>query len=214
MLIINFKTYEQGTGLRALKLAKICKEVSQKTKIKICVAVQASDIFQISKTKIDVYAQHIDPLRQGAFTGSITAEAVKEAGACGSLLNHSEHPLSFNKIKYCVEKLKSLKMKSIVCTPTVWAGVKIAGYMPDFVAVEPPELIGKISVAKARPEIITEAVKQIPGKVLVGAGIKSKKDTQKIAEYKAFGALISSNVVKADNPRKVLTELALGMKNG
>ena len=55
LVVINFKTYKQGA--QAIKLAKIIEKVDKN----IIIGVQASDIYEITKkTKLRVYAQHVD----------------------------------------------------------------------------------------------------------------------------------------------------------
>ena len=91
LIIVNFKTYESATGRNAEQLAKICEKVAKQTKINIAVAVQDADIYRVSHTvKIPVLSEHMDPISYGAHTGHILPEDIKENGAKGSLLNHSE----------------------------------------------------------------------------------------------------------------------------
>ncbi len=207
MIVINFKAYRQGTGKQAEKLAKICSKFSKKERI--VVAVQESDIKTISKIRgITVFAQHVDAVEYGAHTGAILAEDVKKAGAKGSLLNHSEKRIPFKDIKFSVEKLKKLKMKSIVCARNIKEAKKIAKLNPDYIAYEPPDLIGgKISVSKAKPDIIKRVVQAIKIPVLVGAGIHTKEDVVIAKKLGAKGILVSSAVVKAKNPEKALRNL-------
>ncbi len=205
MIIVNFKTYKKGTGKDAVKLAKIC------SKYKAIVAVQESDIRIVSKLKgVKVFAQHIDAVEYGAHTGSILAEDVKRAGAKGSLLNHSEKRIPFNKIKFCIKKLRKLKMKSVVCVKSVKEAKKIAKLKPDYIAYEPPSLIGgKISVSKAKPDVIKKVVKAVRVPILVGAGVHNKEDVIVAKKLGAKGILVSSAVVKARNPGKVLKGLSV-----
>ena len=104
LFIINFKTYKQATGSRALKLAKICEKF--KNKATIMIAVQATDISLVSKLKISVLAQNTDFFEQGRNTGKVLPEAIKQAGAIGTIINHSENPLKIKEIKRTVERCK------------------------------------------------------------------------------------------------------------
>ena len=64
LILVNFKTYLQSSGKKALELAKICEKVSKETGVCIAVAVQAIDIRMIaSSVNIPVFAQHIDPIK-------------------------------------------------------------------------------------------------------------------------------------------------------
>ena len=160
LLLVNLKTYPQGTGKKALELAKICEKVMKKTDVCIAVAVQAVDIRLIS-TEVDVpvFSQHIDPIAPGSNTGQILAGAIKEAGAIGTLINHSENKIKLASIAKILQLTKENDLFSCVCASTAKIAGAIAALEPNCCAIEPPELIGSgISVSTAKPEIITETV--------------------------------------------------------
>jgi triosephosphate isomerase len=212
--LINFKTYSQASGKNALKLAKIAETISVKRNVSIAVAPQIADLFQIAnKVKIPLFAQHIDPIEAGRNTGYILPENVKAAGAQGTLINHSEHQLSEDKIKNTIEYAKNVKLLSLVCVNTPEKASHVAKFKPNMIAIEPPELIGTgISVSKAKPEIITlglQAVKEIDPEIifLCGAGISSGEDAASSIKLGARGVLLASGFVKAKNPSQVLEEM-------
>lgn len=207
MIIINFKAYVAGKD--ALKLAKICEQVSKQKKIPIAVAVQTADVSLISsKVSIAVLAQHVDGNQKGAFTGSILAESVADSGAVGSLLNHSEKQISIKEIEKSVKRLRQLGLISIVCARTPVEAKKISLLKPDIIAIEPPELIGgKISVTEAKPEVITKITHSIHTPVICGAGIHTRKDLRRASDLGAVGVLIASGVVLAKNPKNALLNL-------
>ena len=175
-------------------------------------------IYLLSKNakKVKIFAQHIDPIEPGAYTGHILPEAVKEAGAIGTLINHSEKPMKIMDIEKGINIGKRLGLITIVCANDEIVGAAVAKFNPDYVAVEPPELIGTgISVSTAKPEIVINSVKMIKEvnpniKVLVGAGISNKEDVKKSLEYGAEGVLLSSAVTKANNFYEKIKELAEG----
>ena len=219
MIIVNFKCYEQGTGEKAVELARICEIVSQKTKVKIVVAVQASDIFRVSKeVSIDVFGQHADAVTYGAFTGHVTVGSLKNNGAVGIILNHSEKKMILDDIEDVLREAKYNGMKVVVCASDSEIGEAVGDLLPNYVAIEPPELIGgEVSVSTASSELIKEAFRRIVKKhpaegLIVGAGIKTKDDVRKSLEYGAVGVLVSSHVVLAKDPEKVLLELCAGFK--
>jgi len=218
-IILNFKTYEESTGDNALKLAKICDDVAGETGANIIVVPQVSDIYRISKEiEIPVYAQHIDNIKYGSNTGHVLPETVKAAGATGSLVNHSEMRLKLADIEANIEKLRGLGMTSIICTNNVNTTKAAASLNPDFVAIEPPELIGSgISVSQAQPEIVSgsvDIVKKINPKVkvLCGAGITKGEDVKRALELGTCGVLLASGVVKAKDPKAVLMDLVKGLE--
>jgi len=214
-LVVNFKTYMEATGKRAIELAKVAEDVSRETGVTIIVAPQFTDIEPVSKTvDIPVFSQHMDAVKPGAHTGHVLAEAVKSAGADGSLLNHSERRINPPEIAESVKLCAEADLRSLVCADTTEASVGIAKMIPDMIAIEPPELIGTgISVSKARPELITESVNEIRRlnsrvKVLCGAGVTSAEDVSKALELGSEGVLVASGIVKSKDPRIVLQSMA------
>jgi len=211
MIFVNFKTYQQGTGESALSLAKICQEVSQQTGIPIFPVVQAVDVFRLASQGLTVWVQHVDGIDFGPHTGSLLPQAVLSAGVKGTLLNHAEKKLSLMEIKNIMEKFSG---KTLICASSLEEGRQLAFLKPDFLAYEPPELIGEqISVSQAQPEVITafiNEIKEIP--ILVGAGIHQQEDVQKALSLGAKGILVSSDVVLADDPKRELLNLAQGFK--
>lgn len=212
LIIINFKTYKQSIGKKGLKLAKICQNTAKKYKAKIIICPQTTDLALFSKKlKIPIYAQHLDPFEPGKHTGTTTPAEAKAEGIKGTLINHSEHRLKIKDIKTLIKLCKKYKLKSIICVPNLKILKQIRNLKPDYIAYEPPALIGgKISVTDAKPEIIKKAVKATQVKILVGAGVKSNRDLKTAMRLGAQGVLVASDIVKAKNPKKELTELITG----
>ena len=212
MIIVNFKAYESAIGEKALELAKIHDKVAQETGVEIIIAVQPTDIYRVSQAvSIPVYAQHVDPVGYGSNTGWILPETIKEAGASGTLLNHSEHRFqSHESLEKAINRLRDdLNLKTIVCAESDDEGAEISQKMsPDFIAIEPPELIGgDISISTSQPELIKNAVNKIGDNVLVGAGVKNSQDIKIALELGAKGVLLASGVTKASDPESVLRDL-------
>jgi triosephosphate isomerase len=214
ILIINLKTYERGLGEAALSLATIAENVSNDTGVCIAIAPQFTDLATMTKeVRIPIFAQHIDPVLPGSHTGHILPEAVKAAGAVGTLINHSERQLSLKAIQDSVERAKDVGLLSLVCTDTPEKTSEVASFKPDMVAIEPPELIGTgIPVSKAKPEIVARAVNLVRNRdstipVLCGAGISKGEDVVAALRLGAQGVLLASGVVKAKNQRKAMLDL-------
>lgn len=214
LILLNLKVYKESIGESGLKLCKIAEKVAKDKDANIAVAPQTSDLSKIaSSLSIPVFAQHIDSNDAGAFTGSITAEAVKSIGCKGTMLNHSEKKIPFEEIRKAVEKARALQLVTVVCVDTVEEGKRVATVKPDYIAIEPPELIGSgISVSKAKPEIVINAVKEIKKiasiLVLCGAGISNGEDVKKAVELGSDGVLLASAFVKAKDPEAVLLGMA------
>jgi triosephosphate isomerase len=214
ILLINLKTYRKGTGENALKLARVAKKFS-KGKPDVILAVQPTDISKVSKI-VKTLSQYIDPVEFGAHTGHILPEDVKEAGAKGTLINHSEKRISIQDIKKCIARARETNLTTVCCASSLVMVRKIAKLKPDFIAIEPPELIGtKTSVSQAKPSVIKKSVEIVrktssKTRVLCGAGIHSKEDVKKAMELGASGVLVASAVVKSREPGKIIRELIGG----
>ncbi|MEM7815622.1 MAG: triose-phosphate isomerase [Candidatus Aenigmatarchaeota archaeon] len=213
LLLVNFKTYEEGTGERGLKIARIAEKIATEKNANIAIAVQIAEIQKFSSSvSIPVYSQHMDGIHYGSNTGWILPESIKNAGATGTLLNHSEHPMKADSLREAVERAKELNIKTVVCANTPDSARQMSRLSPDYIAVEPPELIGgNISVSKAKPEVITNSIKNVNSiPLLVGAGIKNREDVRKALQLGAAGVLVSSGIMKALNPERVLKDLVEG----
>ncbi len=215
MLVVNFKTYVEATGKRAVELARITGDVARQTGVSIAVAPQFTDLKPVSESAgIPVFSQHIDSLRPGAYTGHVSAEAVRSAGAVGTLLNHSERRVKISEIEESVEIARGLELVTLVCANSPGVSAAVAALEPDLIAVEPPELIGTgVAVSKARPQLITNTVKRIRTvnskvRILCGAGVSTAEDVSKAIRLGTEGVLVASSVVKSDNPRRLLIEMA------
>ncbi|MCK4884191.1 MAG: triosephosphate isomerase [Candidatus Diapherotrites archaeon] len=203
LIVVNLKTYQQGK--KTIELAKKIEQVDPK----IIVGAQASDIFEITKkTKLKVYAQHVDPYKPERHTGYIIPEAVKRDKATGTFLNHSEHKIIFPTLKKTIKRCKKVGLKTMVFVANLKQAKKIEKLHPDYLIYEPPELVaGKVSVSKAKPEVIKNFSKKIKTKFLVGAGIKNNQDVKVAMKLGAAGVALSSAVTKSKNPKKVLRDL-------
>lgn len=215
LILVNFKTYLEATGRRAVELARTAERVSRETQVSICVAPQFTDIATVAeKVEIPVFAQHIDPIEPGSHTGYVLADAVKEAGAVGTLINHSERQLKLSDIDAAIKIARGRGLVSVVCANNQSISAAVAALKPDIVAVEPPELIGTgISVSKAQPEVVTATVrlvKEVNPKVtiLCGAGVSDGEDVAAALRLGTQGVLVASAVVKAKDPYRVLLEFA------
>jgi triosephosphate isomerase len=218
-ILVNLKTYEESLGPKAVALASIAREVSQETGVCIAVAPQTVDLSPVIKTvKIPVFAQHIDPVGYGRFTGHVLPESITEVGCVGTLINHSERRLPLETIEATVKRAKEAGLFQVVCVDSVETGRSVAPFSPDVIAIEPPELIGSgIPVSKAKPEVVLGSVNQCKNvnpnvNVLCGAGITSGEDVTAAMKLGSAGVLVASGVVKAVDPRVKLLDLAQAMR--
>ncbi len=214
LILVNFKTYIEATGKRGVELAKIADRVSRDSGVTIAVAPQFTDLKTVTEAvEIPVFSQHIDPIKPGAFTGHVLAEAVKAAGASGTILNHSEKRIKISEIEQVLSLATFSDLATLVCTDTPGVSAAVASLNPDIIAIEPPDLIGTgVAVSKARPQLITNAIKRIRTvnstvDILCGAGVSTAEDVGKALELGTRGVLVSSSVVKGTNPGQLLENM-------
>ena len=215
IIIVNFKTYLESTGLRAVELAKNAEKVSKETGTSIVVAPQFADIARVAKTvEIPVFAQHVDPIKPGNSTGHVLAESIKDAGAVGTLINHSERQLKLSEIEATISLVHEKGLISCVCANNPNVSAAVSSLRPDIVSVEPPELIGTgIAVSKAQPQVVTTTVNLVRKintdvTILCGAGISQSEDVSVALKLGTEGVLVASGIVKAKDPYSILHAFA------
>ena len=217
MFIINCKNYEEIAGDKIIEFVKIVEKISKRHKIKIAVAPPQHLIGLVANSSIPILAQHVDNSKVGSTTGFMIPELLKKSKVNGSLINHSEHRISSDEISKLVLKLRELKMISVVCVKNVAEAKKYAKLNPDYIAIEPPELIGSgKAVSKEKPELITKSADAVNSaknktKLLCGAGIVSGQDVTKALELGSKGILVASGIIKAKNWTKVIEEFSKAM---
>ncbi len=214
MFVINCKNYEEIAGDNIIKFVKTAEKISKKYKIKIAISPPQHLIGVVSNSTIPILAQHIDDSKVGSTTGFIVPELLKKSKVKGSLINHSEHRISSKEIEKLILKLRELRMTSILCVKDVAEVKKYVKLNPDYIAIEPPELIGSgKSVSKEKPELITKAAEAVKNaknktKLLCGAGIVSGEDVAKAIELGSKGILVASGIIKAKDWNKIISEFA------
>jgi len=218
VIIVNFKAYPEVLGHAGMQLAWTCSKVAEETGVSIAIAPAMPDLARIAgEINLPVLSQHFDPVVPGSRTGWTPLMAVEAAGAVGTLLNHSERKMRLGDLRLAVQMCGDAGMESVVCADTIDEVKKVAKLHPEYVAIEPPDLIGgDISVTTANPKIVTDAVEAVrridpENDVLCGAGVKSREDVRKALELGTVGVLLASGVVKAHDPRRALMDLAKGL---
>ncbi|MEM2944423.1 MAG: triose-phosphate isomerase [Methanomassiliicoccales archaeon] len=213
-VIVNFKSYSEAEGKNALFIAEICEDVSKNTGVCISVCPPIVELSMIAdRVNIPVLSQHADPLDAGAQTGRITPSSIKAAGGAGTLLNHSERRMILSDLAKAISICNEISLQSVACADSAETAGAIAFFRPDFIAVEPPQLIGgNVSVTTAKPDVVTKAVEsvrkvdeQIP--VFCGAGVKTGKDVKRAIELGADGVLLASGIIKSKDIRRTLEDL-------
>ena len=179
----------------------------------IALAPQAAHIDAVAAAGVKTWAQHVSPVEHGSHTGSALAEAAADAGASGTLLNHSENRLKLADIDGSLDAADRVGFDTCVCANNPDQIRAAAALGPDAVAVEPPELIGTgTPVSKADPDVVRDAVEAAESvdpsvDVYCGAGISTGADVVAARKLGAEGVLLASGVAWADDPAAALAEL-------
>jgi len=208
-VLVNLKAYPCDP----VAVAEAAAAVDADTDATVAVAPQAAHLDRVAATGVETWAQHVSPVAHGSHTGSTLAEAAAEAGATGTLLNHSECRLTLADIDAALDAAARAGLGTVVCANNPAQVAAAAALGPDAVAVEPPELIGTgTPVSGADPEIVEDAVAAAesvdPGvDVYCGAGISTGEDVVAARELGADGVLLASGVAKAEDPRAALEAL-------
>ena len=208
-VLINLKTYPCDP----VAVAEAARDVNETTDARVAVAAQAPHLEAVAETGVETWAQHVDPIDYGSNTGHTLAETVADAGAVGTLINHSEHRLKLADVDGSLRAAERAGLETVVCAnnPAQIGAATALG--PDAVAVEPPALIGTgTPVSQADPDVVEDAVAAAARvdedvTVLCGAGITTGEDVVAAAELGSSGVLLASGVAKADDPEAALAEL-------
>lgn len=205
MIFVNYKTYEEGSGQRAIALTKILEGVAKESQIKIIPVVQIADAeMVIASTTLEVWIQNSDK--------------VLPVGISGVFLNHSDHKIAdFDTLYTENENAMNANLKTLIFAADLDELKKVSDLAPTYVAYEPPALIGSTttSVSEAEPNIIVEAVeisRSFGVPLVVGAGIHSQNDIITGLKLGAVGFAVATDIVKAIDPKKELLDLVEGFK--
>lgn len=199
-------------GERVLKLAEAADKASEKYGVRIIFTPQFTDIRLLSQNTSNLYifAQHLDPLYPGRGHGSILAEALKDAGAAGVIMNHAEHPMFLSDLRKAIGRAKEAGLISMVCSDTIEEAMAIAHFSPDIIVAEPTKLIGTGQTSDKEYIIeTTRAIKSINPEiqVLQGAGISKGRDVYNVIKAGADATGTTSGIMKAENPEAMLDEM-------
>jgi len=214
MIILSLKTYKEATGSNAIKLLSSVKKISEETGVKIIPAVQPTDIYRIKKELgIEVWAQHMDPIEPGKNMGWLSPYALKEAGATGVVINHSEHKTTDENVKKILDKAKEYGLQNVVIAFNVDTVIKYDSWNPDYISYEREDAIGTgVSMVTQEKDIIIKLVSVLKRPLIIGAGIATGEDIRDAVKIGAVGVIMASRFVLAKDPEAKLRELASGFK--
>jgi triosephosphate isomerase len=187
---IGPKAYLYGQAL--LKLAQHADKLCEKFDVRIIITPQCIDIpMLVRETKhILVFAQHMDSLKIGRGIGSVLPEAIKEAGAVGTLLNHAEKKLTLAEIEQTIQRADEVGLATMVCADDANEATAIARIGPNIILAESPKLIeaGKRAMDdQLQIKKVNQMIWDINPSILVlhGGGMSTAEDAYNIVKWGA-----------------------------
>jgi triosephosphate isomerase len=215
---IGLKGYLYGAD--AVRLAQAADRLSRELDVSVIFDPQAVDIPAVARAteRLLVFAQHMDPVAVGRGVGSVLPEALREAGAVGTLLNHSERRMTLGDINRAIVRAREVGLATLVCADSPEEAAAVAQLGPDIVLAEPPELIATSRSAATEMrgfvERSVELVRRIdPGIIVMcGAGVQTPDDVEKMIGLGVGGTGSSSGVLKAADPVALMRAMLTAMK--
>jgi len=211
IFVVNFKSYVWGR--EALKIARKMEAIAQENSVYLFAIPQIVDTSLIAKeTKVPVFSPHLDSLTPGRGTGRILPEAVKEAGAVGVLLNHSEYNLPLDVVSKTMRRAREVGLISMVASNSPQEAEAIAMLGPEVIISEPSSRIGTLRSVGRDKKFVLQSIKKVKNvnpKIIVicGAGVSSRKDVEALVELGVEGTGASRAIFEAKNPASKLSEM-------
>jgi triosephosphate isomerase len=203
---IGLKGY--AWGAEAMRLARAADRIGEELGVSIVFDPQAVDIPAVARETrhLLVFAQHMDPVAAGRGAGYVLAEAIREAGAVGTMLNHSERRMTLADINRAIGRAREVGLATMVCADSPEEAAAVAMLGPEIVLAEPPELIATSRSAATEMrgfvERTVEMVARIdPGIIVMcGAGVQTPDDVAGMIGLGVGGTGSSSGILRAADP--------------
>ena len=214
MIFLSLKTYKEATGNSVIKLLSSVKKISEESGVTIIPIAQPTDIYRIKKElDIEVWAQHMDPIDPGKNMGWLSPYSLKDAGASGVVINHSEHKTTDENVKKILDKTREYNLKNVVIAFDPETVIKYDAWEPDFISYEREDAIGTGESMVSKEEgNIKKLVAVLKRPLIIGAGIATGNDIRDAIKIGAVGVIMASRFVLAPDPEAKLRELASGFK--
>lgn len=215
---IGLKGYAYGA--EAVRLARAADRLSRELDVSVIFDPQAVDIAAVARETrhLLVFAQHMDPVQVGRGAGAVLAEAIREAGAVGTMLNHSERRMTLGDINRAILRAGEVGLATMVCADSPEEAAAIAQLGPDIVLAEPPELIATSRSAATEMRGFVERTIEMVGRidagivVMCGAGVQTPDDVAKMIGLGVGGTGSSSGVLRAADPIAQMEAMLAAMK--
>ena len=215
---VGLKGYLYGAA--AVRLARDVDRAARETGVTVVFDPQAVDIPAVARATdhLLVFAQHMDPVPVGRGNGAVLAEALREAGAVGTLLNHSERQMTLADLSRAIRRADEVGLYTMVCADSPEEAAAIAELAPDVVLAEPPALIGgdrsPADEMRAFVERTIELVGRINPAVIVmcAAGVRTPEDVAAMVALGVGATGSTSGIVTAADPAAQARSMIAAMR--
>lgn len=203
---IGLKGYMYGSA--AVRLAVEADRAAEECGVSIVFDPQYVDIPAVAAAtrNIFVFSQHMDAVEIGRGSGMVLPEALKEAGAVGTMLNHSERRLTLAEISGAISRADEVGLATMVCTDSPREAAAVAQLAPNIVLAEPPALIGgDRSVASEMREFVQQTIDMV-GRInpeiiiMCAAAVKTPQDVADMVSLGVGATGSTSGILKAEDP--------------
>ena len=214
---IGLKGYMYGET--AVELALEADRAAAEHGVTILFDPQYVDIPAVAQATahILVFAQHMDPVTIGRGNGSVLPEALKAAGAHGTMLNHTERPMTLSDIARAIRRADEVGLLTVVSSDSPEQAAAVAQLRPNIVLAEPPELIGgNVSVATQMRDFVEQTARLVAGVdpevlVMCAAGIRTAADVAAIVELGVGATGTTSGITRAPDPIAAMWSMVAAM---
>jgi triosephosphate isomerase len=215
---IGLKGYLYGEA--AVRLAVEADRVSEECGVGVIFDPQYVDIPAIARATrhLLVFSQHMDPVEVGRGAGMVLPEALKEAGAVGTMLNHSERTMTLAEISGAIKRADEVGLVTMVCTDSPEEAAAVAQLGPNIVLAEPPELIGGDRSVASEMRGFVERTIDLVGRinpeivVMCSAGIRTPEDVAAMVALGVGATGSTSGILKAEDPVGQMQAMIRAMK--
>lgn len=90
----------------------------------------------------------MDPIEIGRGIGLVLPEALKAAGAVGTLLNHAEKKMTLSDISRAIKRADKVGLATMVCADNLEEVLAVVQFGPNIIRAEPESQIEKQSQIK------------------------------------------------------------------
>ncbi|NLC45481.1 MAG: triose-phosphate isomerase [Clostridiales bacterium] len=217
--VIRAPYFEIGTknyiwGDKVLEYAKAADAAAEKYDIDVLFITPAVEIRRVAENtkNLIILAPYMDTLRPGRGMADILPEALKDAGAQGVVVNHSEKPMSLPAIKATIGRARELDMLVFACADTIAEAKAIAQLHPDIINPEPSELIGGTDGGVSDMSYVKESIKvikEIYPDIMVeqAAGITNGQQVYDFIMAGSEAAGAASGIMNAEDPIAMIDEM-------